>query len=106
MLTHSVRCQHVSRQLFVSSSTSLLVQTRGYASQPKKGQIVKQACKSSSKSTSYRLKLMWTTAQGFKGKRNAHPGQIEPAKKDKKMVRLRRPWNIQHGRLWFIRPFH
>ncbi|OAX38521.1 hypothetical protein K503DRAFT_718053 [Rhizopogon vinicolor AM-OR11-026] len=68
MLTCSVRCQRASRQLFASSSTNPFVQTRSYASQPKKGQVVKQA------------------SQGFKGKKGALPGQAEPAKKDKKMA--------------------
>lgn len=45
MLMYSVRWQRASRQLLPSSSTSPLVQARTYASQPKKGQIVKQACK-------------------------------------------------------------
>ncbi|KAG1804613.1 mitochondrial ribosomal death-associated protein 3-domain-containing protein [Suillus variegatus] len=68
MLTLSVRCQRVSCQLLASSSTSPLVQTRSYATQPKKGQIVKQA------------------SQGFKGKKNTPSGQMEHAKKDKKMM--------------------
>jgi hypothetical protein len=29
---------------------------------------------------------MWAAAQGFKGKKNTPSGQMEPAKKDKKMM--------------------